>query len=540
MTSHRISFAAWSLVFLFSSPAFSYNPPVGIPKPPFGTEEVAPAPPSAWPSAQAVGSYYVDNTHPDATDNSNTYGYPDKPRATIPEITYAAGSYVEIHGGPYAGGQITFTANGTATNPVWIRGASATTKPIIRGETIPSGSYVILENLYYDTSSTTIDIRPLSGSSLHHAVVRNCEFAGPGVADGSASVIGINGEAGNRFSDIVIFNNKIHDFGDNNATAENDYHGVKPSRYVDRVWILNNTIYNMGGDSVQVGSASMTADERSSHTYIGGNIFYGNYENAVDIKQATDVIVSQNTMFNTRNPLLVIHYNPERIWTIYNIFHSSESGFISTGSIDTYVVGNVFYNLHGSSPDVGSSAVRARGSTTLHVVNNTIHDVDNGIYIESGSNYVMASNNIISGVHTSLYHVYVAGSGGASGSTLHHTLFWQSDGRARIGWGDSSAMNLSEFRSGNSGEGTGALEADPRFMNPVSRDFGLQSGSPAIDAGVTDSVYTTFFNTYQISIERDALSRSRPVGLAWDMGAYEGQGSGGGVIPAAPRNLRLM
>jgi hypothetical protein len=520
---------------------YGYTPPVGIPKPPFGTEEVAPSWPAGWPGAEVPGYYYVDSTHPNATDSGNTYGYPARPRATIAEITYAAGSYVEIHGGPYTGGgQITFGANGTAADPVWFRGASAITKPILRAETLPKGSYVIIENLYFDTTSQTLDIRPVGGSNLHHAVVRNCEFAGPGTADGSSSVIGINGGAGNRFSDIVIFNNRIHDFGDNNATAENDYHGVKPSNYVDRVWILNNTIYNMGGDSVQVGSATLTAEERPTFIYIGGNVFYGNYENAVDVKQATDVIISQNTMFNTRNPLLVLHYNPERIWTLYNTFHTSAAGFISTESTETYVVGNVFYNLHGSTVDAGNSAIRARGSTTLYVVNNTITDVDNGIYIEAGSNHVVASNNVISGVHSSLYHVFVEGTSAADGSDLHHTLFWQPDGRARIRWGSSGALTLSEFRSDNSGEGTGSLEADPRFINPTAKDFGLLSNSPAIDAGTTDSVYTVFFNTYRVSIERDAAGKSRPVGSAWDMGSYEGQGTGGGAVPASPRNLRLM
>jgi hypothetical protein len=162
---------------------FAYTPPTGIPDPSWGSihpiDTQAPAQPSGWPSTEVAGYYYIDNTNGSATDSSNPYGTPNKPRMTIPEITYAAGSYVEIHGGPYTGGgQIIITANGTEANPVWIRGSSSSTKPTIRGETIIKGSYVFLENLYYDTDNRGIGLRSHSGSSLHHAVVRNVEMTG--------------------------------------------------------------------------------------------------------------------------------------------------------------------------------------------------------------------------------------------------------------------------------------------------------------------------------------------------------------------------
>ncbi len=54
--------------------------------------------------------------------------------------------------------------------------------------------------------------------------------------------------------------------------------------------------------------------------------------------------------------------------------------------------------------------------------------------------------------------------------------------------------------------------ADPKFVTPGS-NFQLQSGSPAIDAGISSG-----FN-------RDIIQTSRPQGTAYDMGAYEYAGS---------------
>ena len=51
---------------------------------------------------------------------------------------------------------------------------------------------------------------------------------------------------------------------------------------------------------------------------------------------------------------------------------------------------------------------------------------------------------------------------------------------------------------------------DPRFVNLASRDFHLQSGSPAVDAAMTLS---------QVSTDKDGINR--PQGGAYDIGAYE-------------------
>ncbi len=282
-----------------------YQYPVGVPDPlttwkPSGYSGPVVHPiwgdaPASWSEANQSGvpAYYIDMNHPQATDSNNTYGTPEKPRYSIPEITYAAGSYVEIHGGPYTGGgQIIFTANGTVDKPVWIRGLPGELPDII-GETIAKGQYVILENLKYSLAAKTIQFRPHNSSNLHHAVVRNCVFEGDGVAVTNNSAIALRGgSASNRFHDFIVYNNQISYFGNSYSDVdpaegiapENDFHGINPHTNVDRVWVLRNVIHHMGGDSIQVGTASTADENRTSHVYIGDNDFYDNLENGIDVK----------------------------------------------------------------------------------------------------------------------------------------------------------------------------------------------------------------------------------------------------------------
>src|SRR5215475_5445284 len=73
-----------------------WQPPIGIPTPPFGLNEVAPTRPNPWTTA-VPGYYYVEWSATNATDTNNPYGTPTLPRKTIP-LVLPAGSVVELHG----------------------------------------------------------------------------------------------------------------------------------------------------------------------------------------------------------------------------------------------------------------------------------------------------------------------------------------------------------------------------------------------------------------------------------------------------------
>jgi len=72
-----------------------------------------------WPSSENPGCYFIDNSDPNATDSDNPYGYPDRPRLTIPEISYSAGDFVYINGGMYSskGDRFNWGGVGSASSP---------------------------------------------------------------------------------------------------------------------------------------------------------------------------------------------------------------------------------------------------------------------------------------------------------------------------------------------------------------------------------------------------------------------------------------
>jgi hypothetical protein len=195
---------------------------------------------------------------------------------------------------------------------------------------------------------------------------------------------------------------------------------------------------------------------------------------------------------------------------------------VCTGAAAFYVVGNVIHRIHhapGRDYDpnslYGSQAVIAYASPEIHVVANTIYDVDAGISFPTGERAVIVGN-VIANLSQTSHHVAVGGSATGTSVMSHNLLA----GPVRIKWGSTRALALSEFQ-GPSGRGAGCVAADPAFQDPGRGDFGLRTGSPAIDTGTTLDVYATFHRLYGLDIARDLTSTPRPQGRAFDMGALE-------------------
>ncbi|MGH7129553.1 MAG: hypothetical protein ACREIV_13370, partial [Planctomycetaceae bacterium] len=92
----------------------------GVPEPSHCLEAAPPDLPAGWPDTAADDFYYVDNSDPRATDSNNPFGSRRAPRQSVPDGELAAGSYVELHGGPYVAQRYVTIAQGTAAAPVWI------------------------------------------------------------------------------------------------------------------------------------------------------------------------------------------------------------------------------------------------------------------------------------------------------------------------------------------------------------------------------------------------------------------------------------
>ena len=274
---NKVSCSFIAFLFLISTPtsARAWTAPIGIPTPAFGIAESV---------TDDVFSHWVDNSNPDCSNESN--GTPSKPRCSVPE-SLIAGDVVQVRGGPYSVGTVTWTVNGTATNPVFIRGpASGARITFANNSDIDfQGTYGILENV--DVPRLTFS----GGSTTHHLAVRHSQIHDH---PGTGSMTRVSSDSSN----IVIWDNEI----DNNGVipSSSDHHGINIGARVDRVWIVDNHIHHNSGDGLQF-CHSCAAGEGPSNIFVGRNRMHNDEENAMDFKGFNGpIVVSQNVLYGYR------------------------------------------------------------------------------------------------------------------------------------------------------------------------------------------------------------------------------------------------
>ncbi len=505
--------------------AQNYIPPIGIPAPEFGINETV----ESVYGSDTYFTHYVDNTNPNATDANNPNGTVSLPRLTIP-TTLAAGSVVEVHGGPYEAsggtGRTDLQLNGTIEFPVFIRGVSGGNRVQIigeigtrtRGTHVFYGQYFIIENFdYYNKVQIAFD--PTSS----YGAFRNNEVHNPvGVMGALNPTVNMQGEH------IVVFGNEIHD---NWRTEVKDNHGIQVYEGGQKYWILNNIIYNNGGNGFQACNGCSATPPR--FIYIGKNEFYSDKEVGVALKYAEDVVISQNKFHDYYEPVggttaevaaIIVGADgyPFRTSILFNEIYNNEKGIRVEEAVDLWVVGNVIHGMNEAAIKIEKT------NPNTHIINNTIYDSDVFIQADRWNTPVLyVQNNLISSMRGTLFgcHMYIEPPQIYSNSTWENNIFWQNgnDVLLRLGTGSSGPnelfSNTAEFDAYPFGINN--IIENPLLGNPQNNNFTLQLGSGAIDNGTVTTAYDTFFNLYGIDIRRDFAGNTRPIGNGWDIGAFE-------------------
>lgn len=550
-SGHRI-FILLCVIFTSSALCYAYDPPIGIPEPPFGIDETVA---SVYGSADYY-TYYVDNTHANATDSNNPNGSPARPRRSIP-TSLSAGDVVQVHGGPYtpSGSRFSFTGTGTQSQPIIVTGKRAAAKPLLtKFIHIPDMQWFIFENFRIQTSAGAIDCRPLNNSAqIQYISIRNCDVIGNGNFKSQQMIGASNNYYSQQLRYIVFYNNTSRDVGDYDSPTECDTCCFSVQHRCDHVWILENTGFRSGGDGVILAHG---ANFSTHHIYIGRNTFYQNRENGIDLKQANDVIVSENTIYNHR-PVssspgegIVVHYEPRRIWILYNKVYDCDLGIVTTGSSETYIIGNVISNIRCTGGTFNPTSVYSRGaaiqvrnSGSIYIVNNTLHDYDAGIQCAPSTSYDIKNNIFSNRRQADGFDILIPSSTVASNSHMDYNLFCHSNGGARIGWGDTRALDLNTFKNSHSPEGANCQTTnDLMFIGDSVHPFLIGTTSPAVDNGVAHDGYNLFTQTYSSygnnSISFDVRKVVRPINAKWDIGAYEALVNVGPI--SSPPNVRLI
>ena len=449
-------------VLLAARPAAaqSWTPPIGIPSPTFGINEVAPAEPSPWNTAIA-GFYFVCSTCSAATDSGNPNGHPGLPRTTIPN-PIPAGSVVRLKG--RLDGLVNIAASGTAGAPVFVRGVPNDRPTLTREVETKGSTYLVLEHILFadrdGSEAGRLVIPGYSGASAHHVVLRDSEFTGNINRAGGLFVIG--------GASHVIFRNRLHDMGDLNDAGDQDSHCMSLGGTASEVWVVDNELARCSGDGLQI-NAGVNNNALAHHLYIGRNFAHHNKQTGIWSKNASDVIISQNRFEDTApsssstGACSGTQYGPQNVWWLFNTFQRCTWGIAiqSTSGLGNgthaYVIGNRMIGAMQRAVSLWPDSVRS-----VSVVNNTADA--SPLYIETQNSTHTVENNTT----TSVY------------------------------WGN--------------GQGNSTARAN------------RSPGQATVDAGVVSAAYAAFQQRYGRSIAVDIEGRPRPQGAAWDIGAYEGVG----------------
>jgi len=506
-------------------PSSTWVQPIGVPIPSFGVAETIPANPSPWNASNNQSSgyafYYICPSCSGATDTSNAYGYPGKAHVSMPGSVNAS-AVIMLDG--QIDTDMSFTGNGTAASPIFVTSYNIATPSKLTVAITPQGSYIILDHLWLGPQNASdVDFGFWLSEGAHHIALRHSELAGNLNRAGGVG-LGTWSYSGSQYvSNIVIDNNYIHNLGDTSATSDQDAHCVTLNGSENDIWVTHNRFEYCGGDSMQV-EAQRNRRAFIHHIYYGQNTSYHNRQSGGWVKNATDVIFSQNVAHDFRDnsggPGICygFQYDAEYVWFLFNEGYQCNIGIGISGSdvspgLYAFVIGNIIHDTQSQNPtDVyNAGAMVIRGGTNVYVVNNTMYNVDAGVNMPPGTRNVYYDNNIIANrTNAASYDLYTEGSAAV-------------DAKNNV-FGTNA-------RFSGATAGTNALLADPQFVNPAGNDYHLQSTSPARDAGILSTVYATFQSRYGIDISNAYDGVARPQGSAWDIGAYEYQAGGGDTTP---------
>lgn len=488
------------------------------------------------PVVSAAGTEYFVAT----TGNDSSAGTINAPWRTLQHAADVAvpGSIINVRGGVYnqklkitrsgsaAAGPIVFTSYNAEAAIIDGTGLAVTgTEGIvdltdvnyitIKGfeirNFITTASNKMPVGIYVHGSGSFIE---LSGNKVHD--IKNTSTpTGSDLLGRDAHGIAIYGtKAPDSIHDIMINGNELYNLvlGSSESLVLNGN--------VDTFSVLNNIIHdndNIGIDIIGFeGKSPSTSYDQARNGLVKGNKVYNitsnnnpsygktlpNNSNAADgiyVDGGKDSIIEQNYSYNNDIGIEI----------------ASEHAGKSTSNIT--IRSNLAYNNRLTGIAMGGYD-KQRGSTVnCKIVNNTLYkndtlgDGSGQLYVQYDTQNNIIKNNIMV-ANTSdvlIYNEYTKNSGNVVDYNLYFAPGGSSD--STWVWKNKEYTGFTAYKTGT-GNDTHSLFVDPKFVNVTLKDFHLQSISPAIDTGNTD---TTIIGNLDLD------GQARVLGTAVNIGAYE-------------------
>ncbi len=398
--------------------------------------------PDDWPSTAVENYYYVAPNHPNASDAIQSgeltgtygrYGYPDRPRKTIPSNSwigdvYTPGTIIWLKGGNYNATNFhrvwSPQFQGNNNNPIWIHG-DPEEKPVFSNVILGmyNSQHTIVENINWiggNTTNAALTLTRDREGPTHHITLRNLLFENLKYIGGGGAIVGLtsNSASNAELHNVVAYKNTFKNCGGGYdwATRDNDHHAYKVNGNINgnqvyKVWIIENKalvgenpdpidgLYkSLSGNLVQVGD-QIASSGGNHHIFVAGNYQEFSRQALGWTKRATDVIFSTNyctdsyTLAGGNGQCYGHQYGlGDYNWWINNVGTKSGVGWQHTANDPMkgplFIIGNLFYNNRDNE---SNNNWRLCSGVTLfsqhgehYIVNNIFDSSCHGIW--SGTN----------------------------------------------------------------------------------------------------------------------------------------------------------
>jgi len=401
--------------------------------------------------------YYVDKNLPGASDSNP--GTESLPWLTIQKAlnTVVVNDTVYIKSGTYTQTSLTMVTGGIIGNPITI-------------------SNYLNDKVIIDFSSGTGTGWNWNGYK-NYIIVNGFE-----IRNSKGNGILVKGDYNQ------ITNNIIHDCGVTNKSDSISLEGGSSNL------IENNDIYNSGGNGIYIENRSTDGASGNAHynTITNNKVHNNLYGSGIAVIPNT--LMTQNVFIET-----TIKFN--------KVYANSQRGIYLRKQNGARIFSNLIYDNLGTGLELGwQSSGDGTNNSDSNIVNNTIVYNLEGIRNLTDI-YITLKNNIIS--YNTNYQLYY---GNNMFPYMSNNNLYYTDNEFIISLNDGNELYsiLDDFSSRYKVE-SNSIQAIPYFYNISQDDYRLSQASMCIDSGETlSSIY-----------EKDIRDITRPLGNAWDIGAYE-------------------
>jgi hypothetical protein len=351
------------------------------------------------------------------------------------------GAAIRLHPGTYAGGSYLENMEGTTAAPIWIGGAEDETRPVIEGGGegihLVGARYVIVHNLEVrNTDNNGINSDDggdyANAEAARYQIFRNLFIHHVG-GSGNQDCLKLSG-----VNDYFVLDSEFAFCGGAGSGSGIDHVGCHQGL------IVGNYLHNMSANAIQVKGGS-------EDILIYGNDMLNCGERALNIGGSTDFAYFRPPLSTTQP-----NYEARNVRVVANMVEGSVTPLAFVGAVDSMATNNTLVDPTNWLMRILQETTSSGGYEFLACGNNTM--VNNLFYFNRAD---LATQDINIGPDTD-----------PDTFTFSNNLWYAHDDPAQ----SEPDLPVSET--------AGIVGQDPLLVNPSTKNYHLQNGSPASGSGI--------------------------------------------------------